>query len=125
MGVTAEPLHPCCRCITAPYFEDMAGLGERYARDIGTSKTYKVPSNMTYKQWKAKQDEKYGAGSVDLACKKSIIKVLIKPNIKDTKKLLGKMLLGHLKISKTSNIAMIGVLLRLILNLLNRVNLLL
>ncbi len=70
VGVTAEPLHPCCRCTTAPYFEDMAGLGERYARDIGTGKTYKVPSDMTYKQWKAKQDEKYGAGSVDLARKK-------------------------------------------------------
>lgn len=58
VGVTAEPLHPCCRCTTAPYFEDMAGLGERYARDIETGETYKVPSNMTYKQWRALQGQK-------------------------------------------------------------------
>lgn len=58
VGVTAEPLHPCCRCTTASYFEDMAGLGERYARDIETGETYKVPSNMTYKQWRALQGQK-------------------------------------------------------------------
>ncbi len=70
VGVTAEPLHPCCRCTTAPYFEDMEGVGERYARDIETGKAYKIPKDTTYKQWKAMQDEKYGEGSVDLARKK-------------------------------------------------------
>lgn len=90
VGVTAEPLHPCCRCTTAPYFEDMAGLGERYARDIETGETCKVPSDMTYKQWKAKQDEKYGAGSVDLARKKEYNKSTDKTQYQSYKEALGK-----------------------------------
>ena len=28
-GLTAPPFHPWCRCCTAPYFEDMAAIGER------------------------------------------------------------------------------------------------
>jgi SPP1 gp7 family putative phage head morphogenesis protein len=52
-GVTAPPAHPWCRCCTAPYFEDMAGLGDRAARDAdGNSIT--VPRNMTYAEWKKK-----------------------------------------------------------------------
>ena len=58
VGSTAPPFHPWCRCCTAPYFEDMKGIGERFARDPETGKTYTVPKDMTYKEWKAKQDEK-------------------------------------------------------------------
>ena len=68
-GSTAPPFHPWCRCCTAPYFADMEGLGERYARDIETGKAYKVPGNTIYEQWKQMQDAKYGAGSVDKARK--------------------------------------------------------
>ncbi len=57
VGLTAPPFHPWCRCCTCPYFEDMAGIGERYARDAITGESFKVPGNMTYDQWKAKQDE--------------------------------------------------------------------
>ncbi len=64
-GLTANPFHPWCRCCTAPYFADMEGVGERYARDIETGKAYAVPRDMTYEQWKASQNEKYGAGTVD------------------------------------------------------------
>ena len=64
-GLTAPPLHPWCRCCTAPYFADMEGLGERFARDAETGERYKVPRDMTYEQWKAKQDELHGAGTVD------------------------------------------------------------
>ncbi len=64
-GLTANPFHPWCRCCTAPYFADMEGVGERCARDIETGKAYAVPRDMTYKQWRASQDEKYGAGTVD------------------------------------------------------------
>ncbi len=56
-GLTAPPFHPWCRCCTAPYFADMEGLGERFARDAETGERYKVPRDMTYEQWKAKQDE--------------------------------------------------------------------
>lgn len=65
VGLTAPPFHPWCRCCTCPYYEDMEGMGERYARDAETGERYKVPGNMTYKQWKAKQDEIHGAGTVD------------------------------------------------------------
>lgn len=71
VGLTAPPFHPWCRCCTCPYFEDMEGIGERWARDAVTGKTYKVPSNMTYDEWKAQQDELHGAGTVDLIREKS------------------------------------------------------
>lgn len=51
-GVTAPPLHPWCRSATAPYFADMAGLGERAARDPETGQTYYVPRSMKYDDWK-------------------------------------------------------------------------
>lgn len=70
-GSTAPPFHPWCRCTTAPYFEDMKDVGERWARDIENGKGYFVPSDMTYEEWKATQDAKYGEGAVDNARKKA------------------------------------------------------
>lgn len=49
-GVTAPPFHVWCRTVTVPYFEDNF-TGERAARGAD-GKTYYVPDNMTYKQWK-------------------------------------------------------------------------
>lgn len=51
-GVTVPPLHPWCRSCTAPYYEALAGIGQRAARDPETGKTYDVPRDMTYKSWK-------------------------------------------------------------------------
>ena len=51
VGVTAPPFHPWCRGTTAPYFEDLDGLGERAARD-NEGKAYDVPRGMTYEEWK-------------------------------------------------------------------------
>lgn len=65
VGVTANPFHPWCRCCTAPYFEDMAEIGERHARDTETGESFTVPKNTTYEQWKKMQDEKHGTGFVD------------------------------------------------------------
>lgn len=65
VGVTAPPFHPWCRGCTAPYFADMDGLGERYARDAKTGERYKLPKDTTYQQWKEMQDAKYGVGAVD------------------------------------------------------------
>lgn len=48
-GVTAPPFHPWCRTTTVPYFED--NFGERAARGAD-GKTYYVPSNMKYPEWK-------------------------------------------------------------------------
>ncbi len=49
IGVTAPPFHPWCRTVTVPYFED--DYGERAARGAD-GKTYYVPSNMKYGNWK-------------------------------------------------------------------------
>ena len=56
IGVTAPPFHPWCRGTTAPYFDDMDDIAERWARDPKTGKTYTVPGSMTYKQWASKQE---------------------------------------------------------------------
>lgn len=48
-GVTAPPFHPWCRTTTVPYFED--NYGERAAKGAD-GKTYYVPSNMKYNDWK-------------------------------------------------------------------------
>jgi len=49
-GVNYPPMHPWCRSTTIPYFEDLGG--ERIARGAD-GKTYYVPGDMTYAQWKA------------------------------------------------------------------------
>ena len=62
IGENAPPFHPWCRCTTAPWFEDMQGIGERWMRDPETGKGSYVPSDMTYQEWKAKYvDDKMSA----------------------------------------------------------------
>lgn len=61
-GTTAPPFHVNCRSTTAPYFDDEFSLGERAARDA-EGKTYYVPSDMTYKEWKTKQEEDIKKGA--------------------------------------------------------------
>lgn len=87
-GLTANPFHPWCRCCTAPYFEDITG--ERWAKDVVTGETYKVPSNMTYKEWKAQQDKLYGAGTVDLRRKISYNTSADKEQLKKYQAVLGR-----------------------------------
>lgn len=50
-GITAPPFHPYCRCCTVPAFDDEFDVGERAARGVD-GKTYYVPENMTYEEWK-------------------------------------------------------------------------
>lgn len=52
VGVTVPPFHPWCRGTTAPYFEDLEGLGDRFARDE-EGNAYKVPKDMNYQTWDA------------------------------------------------------------------------
>lgn len=59
-GVTAPPFHPNCRSVTAPYFEDNYG-GQRAARGED-GKTYYVPDNMTYQEWKDSMVEGHTEG---------------------------------------------------------------
>lgn len=51
-GVTAPPFHVFCRSTTVPYFEDDFGQpGERAAKGED-GKTYYVPADMSYGEWK-------------------------------------------------------------------------
>lgn len=52
-GVTAPPFHVYCRSTTVPHFDENFGdIGERAARDDETGKTYYVPDDMNYQDWK-------------------------------------------------------------------------
>lgn len=50
-GVTAPPFHVYCRSTTAPHFKDNFDIGERAARGAD-GKTYYVPDDVTYSEWK-------------------------------------------------------------------------
>lgn len=50
-GVTAPPFHVYCRSTTAPHFKDNFDAGERVARGAD-GKTYYVPDDVTYSEWK-------------------------------------------------------------------------
>lgn len=50
-GVTAPPFHVYCRSTTAPHFKDNFDAGERAAR-CADGKTYYVPDDVTYSEWK-------------------------------------------------------------------------
>jgi SPP1 gp7 family putative phage head morphogenesis protein len=51
-GVTAPPFLVYCRSTTVPYFDEQFDIGERAARDEETGKTYYIPDDMNYQEWK-------------------------------------------------------------------------
>lgn len=51
-GVTAPPFHVYCRSTTVPYFDEQFDIGERAARDEATGKSYYIPDDMNYQEWK-------------------------------------------------------------------------
>ncbi len=58
-GSTAPPFHVWCRTTTVPAFGDeFDHIGERAARDPETGKTYYVPVDMKYQEWKEKYVKK-------------------------------------------------------------------
>ena len=56
-GLT-PPFHPNCRCTTVPYFNDEFTQGEERATKDEDGKTYYVPGNMTYREWREKYVDK-------------------------------------------------------------------
>lgn len=88
-GSTAPPFHPWCRCCTAPYFADMDGIGERYARNAKTGESYMLPKDITYNEWKAMQDTAYGSDFVDNVRKTGYNKSNDKSQFERYKALLG------------------------------------
>ena len=84
-GVTAPPFHPWCRTTTAPYFDDL-GEFERAARDKN-GKTYHVPGDMKYSEWKkslvgSESDSSKGFGWLENHLKESY-NILIDSSVKD------------------------------------------
>lgn len=57
-GATAPPLHPRCRSVTVPYFDDeysdLFDNGSMRAARNEDGKTYYVPADMTYREWEKK-----------------------------------------------------------------------
>lgn len=55
VGLTAPPFHCNCRSCTCHYFNDEFTVGEeRVARSEETGRTYYVPADMKYLEWKEK-----------------------------------------------------------------------
>lgn len=52
IGVTAPPFHANCRSCTAPYFDDEFASESMRAARGEDGKTYYVPADMTYPEWK-------------------------------------------------------------------------
>ncbi|MGG1598045.1 polymorphic toxin type 50 domain-containing protein [Paenibacillus naphthalenovorans] len=72
VGVNYPPLHARCRTTVVPYFDDEFDVGERIARGEG-GKTYYVPGDMTYTEWKKQYaDDAMTAKERKLALKKEI-----------------------------------------------------
>lgn len=54
-GANLPPFHQGCRCTIVPYYDDTDLADQtRVARDPETGKTYEVPADMTYADWKEK-----------------------------------------------------------------------
>ena len=51
-GVTAPPFHVWCRSCTCPYFDDEFTENETRAARGEDGKTYQVPADMKYPEWK-------------------------------------------------------------------------
>lgn len=56
-GINLPPLHPNCRCTTVPYFNDEFTQGEMRAARDESGKTYYVPADMNYEEWKKEHVE--------------------------------------------------------------------
>lgn len=84
-GVTAPPFHVWCRSTTVPHFdEDFGQPGERAARGKD-GKTYYVPADMTYKEWKKTfVDDGDKSGLQEIITDDTIKK---KPEVKELNKL--------------------------------------
>lgn len=75
IGLTAPPFHCNCRSVTCPYFDDEFTEGEKRAARGKDGKTYYVPADMKYEEWK----EKY----VDIEDKSEAVAKGVSLGIKD------------------------------------------
>ena len=80
VGVNAPPLHPWCRSTTVPYFNDEFTVGETRAARDEDGKTYKVPADMKYQQWKTKYVDNTRENVIIKAAKENHIRGEINTN---------------------------------------------
>lgn len=81
-GINYPPIHPRCRCTTIPFFNDEFTEGETRSAKGAKGKTYQVPSDMTYAQWKEKYVDNSYENIVKRAAKKYNIRGIIDVNPK-------------------------------------------
>lgn len=90
-GKNHPPMHPNCRSITRPDISDEELANKtRWSRDPVTGKDTKVPANMTYEQWLAMQEEKYGRERVGIAQKMAYNKSADRRQFERYQEIIGK-----------------------------------
>ena len=90
-GTNVPPLHPWCRSTTVAVIDSAAANNlERRARDPKTGKTYLVPEDMSYADWKKSIDERYGKGTWETERKMLINRPNDMEQYKRYKSILGK-----------------------------------
>lgn len=85
-GITAPPFHVYCRSTTVPYFDDEFTLGEERAARDKDEKTFYVPGDMKYKDWKIKVENSefgYDVNNKEGGLAREIVKGL--PDISEIK----------------------------------------
>lgn len=90
-GTNVPPLHPWCRSTTVAVIDSAAASNlERRARDPKTGKTYLVPEDMSYADWKKSIDERYGKGTWETERKMLINRPSDMEQYRRYKSILGK-----------------------------------
>ena len=51
-GINAAPMHPFCRCTTAPYFNDEFSASDMRVAKDKEGNTYEIPASIKYNEWK-------------------------------------------------------------------------
>ena len=72
-GTNMPPMHPWCRSTTIAVIDDAVTEGwTRIARDPETGKTYRVPADMTYAEWKNSLTTGVEGGRITIGAKSAV-----------------------------------------------------
>ncbi len=83
IGVNVPPLHCWCRSCTVPYFGDEFTEGEQRAARDEEGKTYYVPADMAYPEWKKKFVDNKGKEEKEKLVANQENPVIIKKKVSD------------------------------------------
>ncbi len=101
IGVTAPPFHPHCRGFTCPYFNDEFTVGEERIARGEDGKTYYVPADMSYKDWKKSFVDGDKSGLIEVGLEKVLNFDIIKSELVNTKEVSDVEITNLGKINKT------------------------